>query len=128
VVIYRDTVYHDKTKGLLLAGSVNGFNGTVFTYTGESSTAGIGGVYDFQQRLLYNRVITIGQCGDFNTTGSVTVADIVYMVGYLFNSGAVPMDVGSGDINCSGNATVADLVRLVAYLFNSGPAPCCLGQ
>ncbi len=126
VVVYRDTSYHDRTKGLLLAGGLDGIsNGTVFTYTGQSNTAGIGGVYDFQQRLLWNRIITTGQCGDFNATGTITIADLVYMVGFLFNSGPAPKDLGAGDINCSGTVTIADLVRLVAYLFNSGPVPCC---
>jgi hypothetical protein len=72
-------------------------------------------------------------CGDINnnSTHTVTVADLVYLVQFLFNSGqAIPSPVNRANVNCSVNSqgnptiTVADLVYLVQFLFNHGPIPC----
>ncbi|MCJ7458277.1 MAG: SBBP repeat-containing protein [candidate division Zixibacteria bacterium] len=62
--------------------------------------------------------------GDANNDKKVTIADIVYLVSYLFKHGPAPSPIQSGDANCDGKVTVADIVYLVAYLFKHGPAPC----
>jgi len=59
--------------------------------------------------------------------GEIDVADLTYLVNYLFKSGPVPpcMEEGNidGIIGVGGPIDVADLTYLVAYLFKSGPAP-----
>jgi len=63
--------------------------------------------------------------GDVNTSGSVTSADIIYLVNYVFKSGAAPLPCpGAGDANCSGAVSSADVIHLVNYVFKSG-APAC---
>jgi hypothetical protein len=62
--------------------------------------------------------------GDANRDCKVTIADIVYLVSYLFKHGPAPSPIQSGDANCDGKATVADIVYLVAYLFKHGSVPC----
>jgi len=62
--------------------------------------------------------------GDANHDKKVTIADIVFLVSYLFKHGPAPAPIQSGDANCDGNGTVADIVYLVAYLFKHGPVPC----
>ena len=62
--------------------------------------------------------------GDANHDKNVTIADIVYLVSYLFKRGPVPVPIQSGDANCDGQVTIADIVYLVSYLFKFGPAPC----
>lgn len=63
--------------------------------------------------------------GDVNHDKNVTIADIVYLVSFLFKRGPQPYPVLQvGDANCDGKVTIADVVYLVAYLFKSGPAPC----
>ncbi len=64
------------------------------------------------------------QAGNVNNVGGVTIADLVYLVSYLFNSGPTPPVLQSADVNCTGNITVADLTYIVSFLFNSGPTPC----
>jgi hypothetical protein len=64
------------------------------------------------------------KCGDPNTSGSVNLADIVYLVSYLFKSGFPPAPLQSGDANSDGVVNLADVVYLVSYLFKHGPAPC----
>ncbi|HVP37189.1 MAG TPA: right-handed parallel beta-helix repeat-containing protein [Terriglobales bacterium] len=63
--------------------------------------------------------------GDANQDEKVTVADIVYLVSYLFKHGPAPAPFQSGEANCDGKVTVADVVYLVAYLFKHGPQPAC---
>lgn len=63
--------------------------------------------------------------GDVNLTGSITSADIVYLVNYVFKSGATPLPLeASGDVDCSGVVNAADIVNLVNFTFKSGPPPC----
>lgn len=63
--------------------------------------------------------------GDANQDKKVNVADIVYLVSYLFKQGCVPKPIQQvGDANCDEKVTVSDIVYLVAYLFKHGPQPC----
>lgn len=73
--------------------------------------------------------ITIGMTGDVNTNGSLTSADIIYMVGYVFKGSNPPLPcAASGDVNCNGSVTSADIIYLVAHVFKGGPAPCNVCQ
>jgi hypothetical protein len=64
--------------------------------------------------------------GDPNSDGAINVADVIYLVNYLFKGGPVPLPISeSGDANCDGKVDVADVVYLVAYLFKGGPKPAC---
>ncbi|HVP36256.1 MAG TPA: M14 family zinc carboxypeptidase [Terriglobales bacterium] len=62
--------------------------------------------------------------GDANADGKVTVADIVYLVSYLFKHGPAPSVLNSGDANFDGKVNTVDIVYLVNYLFKHGPVPC----
>jgi len=72
----------------------------------------------------FNYSYTAFKCGDANTTGNVNLADIVYLVSYLFKSGFPPIPMQSGDANADGKVDLADVVYLVSYLFKHGPQPC----
>jgi cysteine-rich repeat protein len=63
--------------------------------------------------------------GDVNNSGTITSADIIYLVNYVFKGQAPPMPcAASGDVNCSGTVTSADIIFLVGFVFKGGPAPC----
>ncbi len=63
--------------------------------------------------------------GDVNYDKKITVADLVYLVQYLFNGGPVPKpERRVGDVNCDRFPTVQDLVYMVQYMYNNGPIPC----
>jgi hypothetical protein len=62
--------------------------------------------------------------GDANGDGSIIVADVVFLIAYLFKGGPAPVHFGAGDANCDGQITIADVVYLINYLFKSGPQPC----
>ncbi|MBW3671358.1 MAG: IPT/TIG domain-containing protein, partial [Acidobacteria bacterium] len=65
--------------------------------------------------------VTEAVAGDVNGDLTVSVADIFYLINYLFAGGPAP--IGPGDANGDGAVTVADIFYLINYLFAGGPAP-----
>jgi len=61
--------------------------------------------------------------GDVDMTRDVNVADLVYMVDFLFRGGPPITPEFVGDVDQSCNFNVADLVYMVDYLFKGGPDP-----
>ncbi len=66
-------------------------------------------------------------CGDVDGSGgSANVADLTYLVDYLYFYGPPPPTMGAADVDGSGgDPNIADLTYLVDYLFFGGPAPIC---
>jgi len=62
--------------------------------------------------------------GDANDDSKVTVADVVYIISYLYKGGPAPSPLGKADTNCDGDVNVADVIYLINYLFKGGPPPC----
>lgn len=63
--------------------------------------------------------------GDLNTSGTVTSADIIVLVNFVFKGGATPQPcAANGDVNCSGSVTSSDIIVLVNFVFKGGAAPC----
>ena len=65
------------------------------------------------------------QRGNVNCDGQVNVADVIYIISYLFKGGPSPNPFEAGDVNCDGKVTVSDVVYLINYLFKGGPPPPC---
>jgi predicted outer membrane repeat protein len=65
---------------------------------------------------------------DWDLGDAVNVADVTYLVDYLFRSGPEPPCPEEGDVDGSGTINIADVTYLVDYLFRSGnpPLPCPL--
>jgi hypothetical protein len=75
---------------------------------------------------LTNGYLYKAQQFDPNNDGTITSADIFYLVNYLFMSGPPPSGAAgvlSGDANGDGMVDSADIFFLVNYLFLSGPRP-----
>ena len=68
--------------------------------------------------------------GDIDHNGAgPDIADLVFLVNYMFNGGPVPPCIEEADVNGDGaGPDIADLVYLVNYMFNGGPAPIPCGQ
>lgn len=63
--------------------------------------------------------------GDNNWDDHIDVADIVYLINYIFISGPMPKpEILVSDCNCDGLINVADAVFLLNYVFKRGNAPC----
>ncbi len=58
--------------------------------------------------------------GDANSTGTVTIGDIAFLVDYLCNSGAAPSPLANGDANGDCVIDSLDIDCLVENLFGSG--------
>jgi len=61
--------------------------------------------------------------GDANGSGTINVADVVYLVGYIFLGGPAPPCEEEGDVNGNGSINVGDVNFLVDYQFLGGPPP-----
>ena len=64
-------------------------------------------------------------CGDVDSSGAVNVADLTYLVDYLFFEGPPPPVLEAANVDGEGGVNVADLTYLVDYLFFEGPEPIC---
>ncbi len=84
-----------------------------------------GGAYDFEVVSFRDGYVTVQgmEIGDANGDGFTNVADIVFLVSYVFKGGPAPDPIGLGDVNCDGGVNVADAVYMVNYVFKGGPAP-----
>ncbi len=63
-------------------------------------------------------------CGDANTSGSIDIDDVTYLVNFIFASGPEPVPYESGDANCDDNVDIDDLVWLIDRIFSGGSEPC----
>ena len=61
--------------------------------------------------------------GDVNWDREVDIGDVVYLINYLFMSGAEPPNPNLADVNCDCQIDIGDMVYLINYLFLGGSAP-----
>lgn len=62
--------------------------------------------------------------GDANADGAIDIADVMYLINYLFIGGSEPCPIEAGDANCDGTLDTADVIHLINYLFLGGSPPC----
>ncbi len=62
--------------------------------------------------------------GDVNGDGEIDVADVVYLINYLFLGSSPPTPLEAGDVDCNGEVDVGDVIYLINYLFIGGSPPC----
>jgi CSLREA domain-containing protein len=66
-----------------------------------------------------------GPCGDANGDGTVDVADVFFVINYLFSGGTAP--AGLANVNGDGTVDVSDVFHMINTLFSGGPAADCSG-
>jgi hypothetical protein len=95
--------------------------GTV-VQTATTSVTSVG--YKTSQGFWYSG---LGFCcvidGNVNHVGNINVADVTYLVKYLFQGGPLPPCLDEANTNDLGGINVADVTYLVKYLFQGGPPP-----
>jgi hypothetical protein len=65
-------------------------------------------------------------CADVDGSGGIpNVADVDYLVNYLFFSGPPPPVMEAANVDGEGGVNVVDVDYLIQYLFFSGPEPIC---
>jgi hypothetical protein len=67
----------------------------------------------------------VSVCGDASGDGVVDIADVVYLINYIFKSGPAPRPAAAADANGDLETSIADAVYLITYIFKGGPAPNC---
>lgn len=84
---------------------------------------------DIGLATMVSSTAAIFACGDINGDGSVAdVADLVYLVNFMFFAGPPPPFFEAADVNGDNSGPdIADLVYLVQYMFTGGPPPDCGG-
>ena len=70
-------------------------------------------------------ILDYPQC-DVTADGIVNIADVMYLINYLFIEGPPPEPLEAGDATCDGVVNIADALHLINYLFIDGPTPCAL--
>jgi hypothetical protein len=63
--------------------------------------------------------------GDFDGNGSIDVADVVFLINYLYTSGPAPDPLELGDVNCDNEVNIGDVMFLINFLFKNGHSPSC---
>ena len=76
-------------------------------------------VQDGSMHGVYGQKYCLG--GDADGNGVVDVADVFYLINYLFAGGPEPL--GCADVDGSVTLDVADVFYLINFLFAHGPAP-----
>jgi hypothetical protein len=60
---------------------------------------------------------------NYDASDDIDIADLTYLVEFLFGGGVPPACIEEADLNASGAADISDLTYLVDYLFGGGPQP-----
>jgi len=127
---------NDDTVSDLNAVFISGFNQTLAPATPVTYAFGFAvsdvSILDLETTIQAVRLEVNAACGcpitltgDVNGSNTITSADIIYLVGYVFKGGPQPQPcIAAGDVNCSGTVTSADIIYLVGYVFKGGAAPC----
>ncbi len=76
-----------------------------------------GGTALVQPTTVFGTIFTDVISGDANSDAMVDVADVVYLLNYLFKAGKPPAPLGLGDYNQDSEVNVADVVALLNFLF-----------
>jgi len=75
--------------------------------------------------VIYIHVYELYMQGDATGDGTISVADAVYVINYVFKGGPAPPTDEAGDANCDYTINVADAVCIINYVFKGGPEPSC---
>lgn len=79
--------------------------------------------YNMNQDAFVAKIDCCVLRGNVEGSGTVNIADLTYLVAWLFAGGSSPPCRAEADVNDDGNINIADLTYLVTYLFGGGPAP-----
>ena len=65
------------------------------------------------------------KCGNPNGDNDVDVADVVFLINYIFRNGPAPDPLPLGDANADGAINMGDITYLLRAAFRLGPQPQC---
>lgn len=114
-------------SGFSLASSTGIITGTTpdtgtFTFT-VRATDQLNSAYKDSMVYVIHVAPTADRPGDANCDGIVDVGDIVYLINYIFKSGASPLKMTWADANNDCVVNVGDPVYLINFVFKGGLSP-----
>ncbi len=59
--------------------------------------------------------------GDLDNSGEINIADLSFLIRYLFKNGEEPQCFGNADVAISGEINIVDLTHFITYFFKDGP-------
>ena len=86
------------------------------------------GTVMFEEILLLGPVSCCDTPGDANNDGKVNIADVVFIIDFLFRVGSAPACEAEGNANGDNKTNIADVSYVIAYLFAGGGDPICVLQ
>jgi hypothetical protein len=91
---------------------------------GRSTTYYLAGIADATGcpgSVSGSAIVDVLTSGDVNGDGLVNIADVFYLINYLFAGGSPPL--GAADVNSDLSIDLLDVFYLINYLFAGGPSP-----
>ena len=130
--IFKTTAEGDTEWTKLMRDDSLSSGGRAVALTSDGNYIVAGGVsrsfYEPSNSLLL-KLTSSGQAtlrGDLTGDEQVNIADVIYLVNYLFRGGSAPEHPLSSDANCDGIVDLGDLIYIIDYLYKGGPKPGCL--
>jgi hypothetical protein len=81
--------------------------------------------YSFRRSSIYlDYVGPIHPCGDANYDRNVNLADVVWIVNFIFLGGDPAKLYYLADVNVDDRVNLTDIIYLANYLYRGGPEPC----
>jgi len=62
--------------------------------------------------------------GDVTGDGAINLADVLFLINYLYKGGPAPDPPEKGDVNSDDEIDIEDVLYLINYLYQGGPPPC----
>ena len=127
LVVLSQTCWADayKIHKYLLNGGIQEIDSDAYSVWSSVGQSVIGNMQGGEYVLIggFWSAFTYFVAGDANNDEVVNIADVVYLINYLFINGNPPVALPSGDVNCDGAINIADAVYMINYLFIGGSAP-----
>lgn len=103
----------------LSADEVGGYQ--YYIETGKCHELGHGRINCYQALVIASGYTYV--YGDANGDGVVTLADLVFLLNYLFKNWPLPDPPSAGDANGDCEISLADVIYIMNYLYKMGPPP-----
>ncbi|HOP06038.1 MAG TPA: M1 family aminopeptidase [candidate division Zixibacteria bacterium] len=107
------------TETALLSGRPTDTGKYLFTLMVDDNGSNYWDEQEFELHIVPRQIVP----GDINGDESQDIADVVFLVTYMFQLGPPPPYPEQADVNNDCSIDIADLVYLVTYMFSGGPPP-----
>ena len=74
---------------------------------------------------LINYICVPDLCGDTDGDEAINILDVVFLINYIYKSGAAPDPVNIANVNHDEDINILDVVYLINYIYKGGPEPEC---